>query len=226
MEAGKRSINDIFNGNRILEIPFFQRSYVWKKEQWERFLEDMEVVTEENKPYFLGSLILKQQETRADESVGDRRTVIDGQQRLTTLNIFFKVLSLKTGKNYFQKFQLENPENNEKTLALRHNHNDKASFERVLGFEKLEEDKIQENNILGVYNFFQNEIKLDKLNPQKILNNVMFVGIDLGVEEDEQQIFDTINSLGVGLSTAELLKNYFFEGNNTSDYETYWKELF
>ena len=29
MEAGKRTISDIFNGNRVLEIPFFQRSYVW-----------------------------------------------------------------------------------------------------------------------------------------------------------------------------------------------------
>ena len=29
MDAGKRTINDIFNGNRVLEIPFFQRSYVW-----------------------------------------------------------------------------------------------------------------------------------------------------------------------------------------------------
>ena len=27
MDAGKRTINDIFNGNRVLEIPFFQRSY-------------------------------------------------------------------------------------------------------------------------------------------------------------------------------------------------------
>ena len=41
MEAGKRTINDIFNGNRILEIPFFQRSYVWAEEQWERLLIDM-----------------------------------------------------------------------------------------------------------------------------------------------------------------------------------------
>jgi len=41
MDAGKRLINDIFNGNRILQIPFFQRSYVWGEEQWERLLEDM-----------------------------------------------------------------------------------------------------------------------------------------------------------------------------------------
>ena len=52
MEAGKRTVNDIFNGNRILEIPFFQRSYVWGEEQWERLLADMEEVSKANKPYF------------------------------------------------------------------------------------------------------------------------------------------------------------------------------
>ena len=99
MDAGKRTINDIFNGNRVLEIPFFQRSYVWGDDQWERLLEDMENVSLSNKPYFLGSVILKQQPTNTGNQVGDIRTLIDGQQRLTTLNIFFKVLCLKTNQN-------------------------------------------------------------------------------------------------------------------------------
>src|SRR5687767_9315068 len=100
MEAGKRTINDLFNGNKILEIPFFQRAYVWSTPQWERFLADMEHVSLTNKPYFLGSVILKQQWTTSGHSIGDKRTVIDGQQRLTTLTIFFKVLSLMTGNIY------------------------------------------------------------------------------------------------------------------------------
>jgi len=54
----------------------------------------------------------------------------------------------------------------------------------------------------------------------------MFVGIDLGVKEDEQQIFDTINSLGVRLTTAELLKNYFFNRNGLKEYKKYWKDIF
>jgi uncharacterized protein with ParB-like and HNH nuclease domain len=61
MAAGKRTINDIFNGNRILEIPFFQRAYVWGDEHWERLLEDMEYVSQTSKPYFLGSAILRPQ---------------------------------------------------------------------------------------------------------------------------------------------------------------------
>ena len=72
MDAGKRTINDIFNGNRILEIPFFQRAYVWGDDQWERLLEDMENVSLSNKPYFLGSVILKQQPTTTGNKVGDQ----------------------------------------------------------------------------------------------------------------------------------------------------------
>ncbi len=41
MEAGKRTIELIFNKGRTLEIPFFQRSYVWESENWERFLNDL-----------------------------------------------------------------------------------------------------------------------------------------------------------------------------------------
>ena len=85
MEAGKRTIRDIFNRGRNLEIPFFQRSYVWGEEQWQRFLEDMQMVSTNKKPYFLGSVILKQQQTTSNND--SILTVIDGQQRLTTLNL-------------------------------------------------------------------------------------------------------------------------------------------
>ena len=42
MKAGEVCINDIFNGARLIEVPFYQRAYVWKEEQWERFSEHME----------------------------------------------------------------------------------------------------------------------------------------------------------------------------------------
>lgn len=71
----------------MLEIPFFQRSYVWKESEWERMLEDIENVCVTKEPYFMGSVILKQQLTQSNSTVGDVRTVIDGQQRLTTLSI-------------------------------------------------------------------------------------------------------------------------------------------
>lgn len=222
MDAGKKTINDIFNGNRVLEIPFFQRAYVWGKDQWERLLEDMENVSHSNKPYFLGSVILKQQSTSTNSETGDKRTVIDGQQRLTTLNIFFKVLCLKTNQNtkFDRIFKLIDD-----NIALLHNHNDIEAFNKILNLSELEE-LTTTDNISSAYTYFKEFLNPDKLDFAKILANILFVGIDLDKEEDEQQIFDTINSLGVKLTTAELLKNYFFGREEQELYEKYWKNIF
>ncbi len=228
MEAGKRTIRDIFNRGRNLEIPFFQRAYVWDTEQWQRFLEDMRMVSITQKPYFLGSVILKQQETASNKDA--ILTVIDGQQRLTTLNIFLKVLCLKNkaDNDFTETFKKQR----DKSIILLHNHNDQESFNEVVNLESLKEFKdISENDkILSAYNFFNEKITEDDLSNSldffNILDNILFVGIDLSYEEDEQQIFDTINSLGVRLTTAELLKNYFFKRDEIDAYEIYWKNIF
>lgn len=223
MEAGKRTIRDIFNRGRNLEIPFFQRAYVWKDEQWQRFLEDMEMVSKNKKAYFLGSVILKQQETSSNKDAV--LTIIDGQQRLTTLNIFLKVLCLinNADTDFTETFKKQR----DKTIILRHNHNDEKSFYEIVDLEELKnypEDTT--DNILGAYNYFKKYIDKNNIDFYNILDSILFVGIDLGYEEDEQQIFDTINSLGVRLTTAELLKNYFFNRNELSEYNVYWKNVF
>lgn len=227
MEAGKRTIRDIFNRGRNLEIPFFQRAYVWDKEQWQRFLEDMRMVSITKKPYFLGSVILKQQEISSDKD--SILTVIDGQQRLTTLNIFLKVLCLKkeSDNDFTETFKKQR----DKSIILLHNHNDEKSFNKIVNLTKLTEIGETENDkILGAFNHFKKYISKKDLEGDldfyNILDNILFVGIDLGQKEDEQQIFDTINSLGVRLTTAELLKNYFFNRNELNDYNIYWKEVF
>ncbi len=224
MEAGKKTINDIFNGNRILKVPFFQRSYVWEEQQWERFLQDMELATSRENPYFLGSIILKQLATDTGRGVSDIRTVVDGQQRLTTLNIFFKVLYLKTSENakFNRVFRIVDNEE----IALKHNHNDISDFNEIVSSEK-DIEIAGKSNIVKAYNYFRGNIDLEKLDPQKLLAKIMFVGVDLRVDEDEQSIFDTINSLGVRLTTAELLKNHFFRRIEDIDsYKKNWKETF
>jgi uncharacterized protein with ParB-like and HNH nuclease domain len=37
MNASKAKIGDIFQNSRLLVIPYFQRSYVWKEQDWENF---------------------------------------------------------------------------------------------------------------------------------------------------------------------------------------------
>jgi uncharacterized protein with ParB-like and HNH nuclease domain len=228
MEAGKRTIRDIFNRGRNLEIPFFQRAYVWDTDQWQRFLEDMIMVSTTQRPYFLGSVILKQQETSSNKD--SILTVIDGQQRLTTLNIFLKVFCLKnhSDNDFIETFKKQR----DKTIILLHNHNDQESFNKVVNLESstVFKDVSENDKILAAYNFFNenitDEVLANSLDFFNILDNILFVGIDLGYEEDEQQIFDTINSLGVRLTTAELLKNYFFKRDEIENYEKHWKKIF
>lgn len=224
MDAGRRTINDFFNGNRILEIPFFQRSYVWDIEQWDRLLEDMQNVSATNKPYFLGSIILKQIQTSSSNNIGDVRTVIDGQQRLTTLCIFFKVLALKTGESkYFERAFLTADDE----PALKHNFNDVEAFSRIVCMPDGEPVLLEgKDNVTRAYNYFVKNVDVECYHNQRLLNNLIFVGIDLAADEDEQQIFDTINSLGVKLTTAELLKNHLFNRNSVEEYEKYWRSVF
>lgn len=42
MDAHKAIITNIFNNSTLIEVPFFQRSYVWKEDLWARMIEDME----------------------------------------------------------------------------------------------------------------------------------------------------------------------------------------
>ena len=221
MDAGKRNLNDIFNRSRILEIPHFQRSYVWKEDQWERFLEDMVLVSNLNQNYFMGSVILKQQRTSTSYKTGDVRTVIDGQQRLTTMCLFFKALYEKQSnpEKFNEVFKTHSGE-----LILNHNFSDRPSFEKILLNQTLS-DSDKERGISQCYNYFLENIIPNQVDAIKLLGNIIFVGIDLNESEDEQQIFDTINSLGVSLTTAELLKNFLFN-KEIELYESHWKAVF
>ena len=85
MEAKDVSLLDIMNEDEKSRfiIPFFQRSYVWEKDNWDSLITDLK----DNSNHFLGSLILKYDDNKRYEI-----DVIDGQQRLTTLSILLKVL--------------------------------------------------------------------------------------------------------------------------------------
>lgn len=226
MEAGKRLIGDIFNKARHLEIPFFQRSYVWTEENWVRFMEDMQATATSRRPYFLGSVIQKQRATSSDTPLGDVRVIVDGQQRLTTLLLFFRTHCDVTGNS---KLFEETFRTYSKSLTLKHNQADVEIFEAILE-QRLTPDlraRHAASLVLQAHDHFEKHREtLATFDPIALLQLVYFVGIDLGVDEDEQQIFDTINSLGVDLTTAELLKNELFGREDIALYEATWKRVF
>lgn len=71
--------------DRIFEIPFFQRPYVWKEDNWEELWNNIVLNSAEEMP-FIGSFILQIKDDRGLVNY----IVIDGQQRLTTLSILIK----------------------------------------------------------------------------------------------------------------------------------------
>lgn len=242
MNAHEKKVKDILNGARLLEIPYYQRSYVWNEELWKRFLEDVIDLTRPSaKPHFFGSIILKQQQTPAMGGVSDIRTVIDGQQRLTTIAIFFKVLSLKLQQDWiFEdvcKCRSIIGGKSTMVLAFCHNRLDRPAFEQIMNLtspDNISVDKKgnvvdSDSQIINAYQYFLREIDtnvLDVNSISPILDKILLVGIDLTYDEDEQQIFDTINSLGIKLTTSELLKNFLFNENNLNDFQTYWEPVF
>lgn len=227
MNAHKATITSIFDGTTLIEIPFFQRSYVWDKYLWERFLNDMEFTVKTKSPHFLGTLIFKDNGTpKSSEPYSTQLLLIDGQQRLTTYLIFLKVLCLKLGQSLTFDSHYRFPDTND--LSLQHGKNDRPAFEKVMGMTapvSITGD-FSKSRVVQAYNFFVESLDTSKLNYTTIVGKTHFVRIDLDANDDEQQIFDSLNSLGVSLTTSELLKNYFFSRNNLTDYQTIWEPVF
>ena len=72
MKADTPTICGIFQRNTLLRVPYFQRRYVWGPEDWQRFAMDMEGTIESLQAYFLGAIILKEEEA----TIQDRRNGI------------------------------------------------------------------------------------------------------------------------------------------------------
>src|SRR5690349_1447624 len=98
MNAAASSLLSIVEKKMRLEVPLFQRQYVWGLEQqWEPLWEDISrkfveyLHGRKDAPvHFLGALVLDQKQTPTTHV--ERRQVIDGQQRLTTLQLFLTAL--------------------------------------------------------------------------------------------------------------------------------------
>ena len=226
MEAQKATLPDIFNNATLIEVPFFQRQYVWNEELWSRFIEDMEFVVRTDRSHFLGAIILKAgRKKQPGDKFSKCYTVVDGQQRLTTFVLFMKVLSLKKNEpTYFNmQFRIMG-----KDIALLHGKYDSEAFNKAVSATSLSkiENPEPKSRIIEAYNYFIDNIDESKLDILTIIANAQFVRINLDEDEDEQQIFDAINSLGVRLTTAELLKNYFYSREDIADYNSCWAAVF
>jgi len=155
MNANALPLLSIFEGKRCFEVPFFQRQYVWNKNiQWEPLWEDISRKFTEyidglkDAPvHFLGAMVLDQKQTPTTHV--ERRQIIDGQQRLITIQIFMAALRdfckskgyedlADECSNYINnKGMMVNPDEDKfKVLPTRH---DRSQFRDVIESCSLEE---------------------------------------------------------------------------------------
>src|SRR5262252_8023220 len=100
MKSETNDVQQIFQDRRQYRVPFYQRAYVWSKEdQWEPLWNDIREKTEARlsgqspTPHFLGAIVLEPQERRGLRGV-ETYHIIDGQQRLTTLQYFLVAMAM------------------------------------------------------------------------------------------------------------------------------------
>ncbi len=224
----------------VIEIPFFQRAYVWKEEQWEQLFEDLKESFKNKKEHFLGSIVLKQLQTNVGE--GTKRSLIDGQQRLSTFSILVKSLYDKLDDNYkgyYANYLFQMPPNNN-IPKIQHSKIDRASFEKILKAKNYKElsDYNKNDKLIECYQYFSEKIEqCEELKDFKsfldfILHIKLWVTINLESTEDEQKIFDSINTAGLKLNATDIIKNALFakaialKADYEELYKKYWEDVF
>ena len=218
-------------------IPVYQRNYDWKLEHCKQLLDDILLCgrNDKIKAHFIGSIVFIHDDVYSTTRVKEL-TIIDGQQRLTTLTLVWLVIyrlaqklkndelveeiyeSYLVNKREEEKLKLRPTENND--LALNHLINGEAPND-FRGYSRLIEN----------YEYFQSRIFKENLEVVlKGLNKLMFVEISLERgKDDPQRIFESLNSTGLDLSQADLIRNYILMGLRRDDqhsiYERYWKPI-
>ena len=228
MNAKERSFA-FMNAASYYDIPFFQRAYVWDEENWSELLNNF---LDNTDSHFLGSIILKQEQTSSGEH--SRYMVIDGQQRLTTLSILLRACYdrlMEDPDKYSQKVVEGFAKDMESLLFIQaskfsentdvkisHSKLDNPSYQDVINGKysdyqfKEKEDRFKPSNmgkIVRCYLYFRDELhsRADK-DIETIWNllttdtSKFLVNIDLGANENEQKIFDTVIPRNVRLAEA------------------------
>lgn len=239
--ASKEKLLSYFQNNYQYNIPFFQRAYVWGEENWELLLEHVEQEVEEyrngkDSEHFIGTIITK---PMPQQGFGAQPLeLIDGQQRLTTVAIMLKALA-DTAKGDFPKLRdallsllsFKDTQDND-YLRIKHSKVDGPYFDAVMAATDPDQVPESDNQINAAYHYFTRRFKKlsDKDRDERmsiILHKLPVIAMFLGEKDDEQAIFDTINSLGVRLTTAELLKNFIFRDQEIRPlYEEHWYAIF
>ncbi|WP_411136687.1 DUF262 domain-containing protein [Streptomyces sp. C10] len=237
MRADTVDLRRIFGRDVRYTVPLFQRPYVWNRdENWSALWEDIRRTVERAEqaaessesvpPHFLGAVVFN--ETSYPSSSLETREVIDGQQRLTTLQLLLLaarrsavVLEHERSARLLGKF-LDNDEDlfdsgrdPDHRYKVWPTNADRDEFRSVML------DEGSGGRLTQAVAYFQREIerwladapepnqRLDAL-VQTMREHLHLVIIDLEKHDDPQIVFETLNSRGTPLEHADLIKNLLF----------------
>jgi hypothetical protein len=254
----------VFMQPQRLIVPLFQRPYVWNEEnQWEPLWNDVVRVaervlsrpTDKHHPHFLGAVVLQQVQKLTGQM--QERTIIDGQQRLTTLQLFLDALHAEFLALGVQQpaMRIEplvanaepfclNPEDRFKVWPT---NRDRMAFNAVMGATPPTDYTAVGHRgakMVEAHRFFSEQARewLTANGPEAIATRAVaietvvrellqIVVIDLTIDENAQEIFETLNARGAQLTAADLIKNFIFQrlieaGTNVDGvYQKHWKEF-
>lgn len=240
MKANETKIEDFLSSNKTqFVIPVYQRNYDWSTGQCKQLLDDIFEVGTNKKmnAHFIGSIVYIHDDVYTASRIKEL-TIIDGQQRLTTLTLIYLVLYRLAKElndeglvNEISETYLINkfaPE--EEKLKLRPTENNDKALKYLLRSDE-NEDFSDFSKLVDNFNYYKSRITEE--NFQFILeglSKLMFVEISLDREKDApQRIFESLNSTGLELSQADLIRNYILMGLNRRDqniiYQNYWEVI-
>lgn len=268
MKHNYHSVSALFAQSECLVAPIFQRPYVWNEnEHWKPLWDDIRRVADDAmmlsqsgagplakvRPHFLGSVVLDQ----LSSAVGHlgRREIVDGQQRLSTLQIFLRAArdaAREAGATvYAGQFEdmIWNRHVPESDPIGRYKvwptEADREAYSAVMnrGDDELPA-AISKHKYAEAYRFFRGELQTwfgasENFNPVKpealsktLKEHVRLIALDIDPGEDAQMIFETLNARGTPLLPLDLVKNWLLreahlrDANPAGLYETYWRNRF
>jgi hypothetical protein len=243
METQVRTPQMVFMQPQRLIVPLFQRPYVWNEDnQWEPLWGDVKRVAQRlladaharHQPHFLGAVVLQQLQTPSGTM--QERTIIDGQQRLTTLQLLLDALHaelLAVGAEQpamrVETLVMNAPpfwERPEDRFKVWPTNRDRAAFNAVMAADPpLAYDALEHrtSRMVQAHEFFAKRVRewlaADMENVQSragaiertVRELMQMVVIDLAADENAQEIFETLNARGAQLTAADLIKNFIFQ---------------
>ncbi|ROP33044.1 uncharacterized protein with ParB-like and HNH nuclease domain [Couchioplanes caeruleus] len=248
METQVRTPQMVFMQPQRLIVPLFQRPYVWNEEnQWEPLWTDVIRVAQRllddpqgrHQPHFLGAVVLQQSQNPVGTM--QERTIIDGQQRLTTLQLLLDALHAELhgvgAEQPAMRIEAlvmnarpfwERPEDRFKVWPT---NRDRAAFNAVMAVDPpLTYGELQhrDSRLVQAHEYFSQRarewLQADHQQIQaragaieRAVRELMhMVVIDLTADENAQEIFETLNARGAQLTAADLIKNFIFQRLNES----------